>query len=146
MIAIWKFDSAKRHLFVGQTSVLAIPWSYGRLGNRAGLQLFDINISVLLTLIRNYRAMFSLDKYKILLRKTTLIISMLLLPYALCAQWLPQNSGTPYTLWSAYFANNKVGWIVYSDTVSKTIHGGITWSSTHVGVSSILTGLYFVGS
>ncbi|MCZ6776055.1 MAG: YCF48-related protein [Ignavibacteria bacterium] len=72
------------------------------------------------------------------------ILCFIFLPCTASTQWFSQNSGTNSILWSTFFANNDVGWIVYGDTVIKTTNRGTTWVPSTVGIATTLTGVYFI--
>lgn len=68
---------------------------------------------------------------------------LIIAPPAATAQWVQGAAGTQRTLWTVHFLTDSVGWIAYSDTVSKTTDGGVTWTPHSVGTSSTLTAVFF---
>ncbi|KAK3263003.1 hypothetical protein CYMTET_28163 [Cymbomonas tetramitiformis] len=53
------------------------------------------------------------------------------------ASWITMDLETPYDLYSCFFYNTSLGWIVggLQDRVRKTTDGGLTWSSHYVGLA-----------
>jgi len=66
-------------------------------------------------------------------------------------QWVPQNSGTTQNLYSVYFTDASIGYIVggeytpggHNGTILKTINGGITRTAIWGVTTSLFTSVYF---
>jgi photosystem II stability/assembly factor-like uncharacterized protein len=61
------------------------------------------------------------------------------------ATWVPQETGTDYSLSSIYFTDTKNGWAVGDEgTIIRTKDGGKTWSKQKSPVAYFLMGVRFV--
>lgn len=61
--------------------------------------------------------------------------------------WIPQISNTTSDLYSTYFFNNNIGWIVGAGgTILKTLDGGLNWTIKNSGLTSALYSVWFIDS
>lgn len=59
--------------------------------------------------------------------------------------WMPQDSGTDFTLTSIFFVDQKTGWTVGDGgTILHTVNGGKTWQKQKSPVPFFHMGVYFI--
>lgn len=75
-------------------------------------------------------------------KKSILLILLFFVNVSTFSQWNKQNSGTTNTLSDVYFINPDTGFAVGSNTILKTVDGGLNWQ-TFSANNSIFQGVCF---
>ena len=74
-----------------------------------------------------------------------LLLFFLLINFQVPAQWKQQISGVNENLFSLYFINDQIGWVIGKNgTILKTTDGGSNWSKVNLGYNNDLHAVYFV--